>query len=272
MKTVGSNVKETRGRADRTTWERRASPQVPTSEDIDALQVNLRSPDPSIHDAAHAVMDALLPFDAARDTRASRAYVVYRDAVRKARIRGLSEVSLKAVLDVAAKTNEGQMVAAVNVSWFEIVGIIRHDARAVYEITPRKWEEIIAGAYTCAGFDEVILTPSSSDKGRDVVATKRGVGSIRIFDQVKAYRPGHLVTAEEVRALLGVITGAQNVSKGVLTTTSAFAPRLAEDRFMAPYMPHRLELKPLGALLSWLDKLVTERFGMPAESYALATS
>jgi restriction system protein len=117
------------------------------------------------------------------------------------------------------------------------------------------WEEIVAGAYQKAGFDEVILTPRSGDKGRDVVATKNGVGSIRIFDQVKAYKPGHVVTAEEVRAMLGVITGAGNVSKGVISTTSTFAPRVAEDEYLKPYIPYRLELKPRDTLLRWLDEL-----------------
>lgn len=138
---------------------------------------------------------------------------------------------------------------------FEIVRLLQQNPAAAYEIDPRKWEEIIAGAYDRAGFDEVILTPRSSDKGRDVVATRRGVGSIRIFDQVKAYKPGHVVTAEEVRAMLGVITGAQNVSKGVITTTSTFAPRLEADEYIRPYIPFRLELKPRHVLLPWLDEL-----------------
>jgi hypothetical protein len=33
----------------------------------------------------------------------------------------------------------------------------------------------------------------------------RGIGSIKILDSVKAYRPGHLVTKEEVHALMGVV-------------------------------------------------------------------
>jgi restriction system protein len=164
-------------------------------------------------------------------------------------------VLIKSLLHFGDRTNEGQLVQAVAVPWFEIMEIIRRDPSAVYELSPRKWEEIIAGAYERAGFDEVILTPSSGDKGRDVVATKRGVGSIRIFDQVKAYSPGHVVTAEEVRAMLGVITGAQNVSKGVITTTSTFAPRVAEDEYIRPYLPYRLELKGRDQLLPWLDEL-----------------
>ncbi len=144
---------------------------------------------------------------------------------------------------------------AVAVPWFEIVDQIQRDPAAAYQIDPRKWEEIIAGAYERAGFDEVILTPRSGDKGRDVVASKSGVGSIRIFDQVKAYKPGHVVTADEVRAMLGVITGAQNVSKGVITTTSTFAPKVETDEYIARNIPYRLELKPRDVLIAWLDEL-----------------
>ena len=165
------------------------------------------------------------------------------------------EIVLKAVLEFHGQSPEGLLVKAVAVPWFEILEVLRKDPEAAYQIDPRKWEEIIAGAYERAGFDEVILTPRSGDKGRDVVATKNGVGSIRIFDQVKAYKPGHLVTADDVRAMLGVITGAQNVSKGVITTTSTFAPLVAEDPYIKPNIPHRLELKPREILLPWLESL-----------------
>jgi restriction system protein len=165
------------------------------------------------------------------------------------------EVMLKAVLQFGDRSEEGILVAAVAVPWFEILDLIRRDPNAIYSIDARVWEEIIAGAYQRAGFDEVILTPRSGDKGRDVVATKSGVGSIRIFDQMKAYRPGHVVTAEEVRAMLGVITGAQNVSKGIVTTTSTFAPRLHDDPYLKPLIPFRLELKPREILLPWLESL-----------------
>jgi restriction system protein len=55
--------------------------------------------------------------------------------------------------------------------------------------------------------------------------------------------------------MLGVVTGAMNVSKGIVTTTSGFAPRLTEDDFIKPFIPYRLELKDRDALLSWLDEL-----------------
>jgi len=167
------------------------------------------------------------------------------------------EITLNALLTYGAVDPEGRLIEAVAVPWFEILKVIQTDPDAAYRIEPRQWEEIIAGAYSRAGYDEVILTPRSGDKGRDVIATKFGVGSVRIFDQVKAYKPGHLVTADEVRAVLGVITGADNVSKSVVTTTSNFAPRLADDPYLKKYIPYRLELKPRDALLSWLKSLST---------------
>ena len=54
-----------------------------------------------------------------------------------------------------------------------------------------------------------------------------------MVDHVKAYRPGHLVTANDVRALFGVVV-ADGASKGFLTTTSDFAPRLLKDTLLAP--------------------------------------
>jgi restriction system protein len=158
---------------------------------------------------------------------------------------------LQAVIIPGDKTAEGQLIEAVTIPWFEIVELMARSPDTIYEIDWRKWEEIIAAAYKQQGF-EVTLTPRSNDKGRDVIATKSGVGSVRFFDQVKAYRPGHVVTAEEVRAMVGVLTLQPNVSKGLVTTTSTFAPGILEDPDIARLTPYRLELKAKDALLDWL--------------------
>jgi len=117
---------------------------------------------------------------------------------------------------------------------------------------------MIAGAYERAGFDEVTLTPQSGDLGRDVIAVKHGIGTIRIIDQVKAYQPGHLVTADDVRALLGVLV-ADRASKGFLTTTSDFAPKLRDDILLRPYIPAQLELINGTALLARLKELAEKK-------------
>ena len=85
-----------------------------------------------------------------------------------------------------------------------------------------------------------------------MISSRPGVGSIRILDQVKAYGPGNLVSADEVRSMLGVLEAEQNVSKGFVTTTSEFAPGIRDDRRLQAFMPYRLELKDGPQLSEWL--------------------
>jgi restriction system protein len=162
------------------------------------------------------------------------------------------------VIVPGGKTNNGQLIEAVTLPWFEIIRLLNRDPSAVYQIDARKWEEIIAGAYQRAGFDEVTLTPRSGDFGRDVIAVKRALGTVRVIDQVKAYGPKHRVTADDVRALLGVLE-ADKASKGFLTTTSDFAPKLPEDILLKPYIPARLELINGTMLLARLKALADKK-------------
>lgn len=165
---------------------------------------------------------------------------------------------MQAVIVPGDRTPEGQLVEAVTVPWFEIIELLNRDPSLVYQLSPRKWEEMIAGAYDRAGWDEVTLTPRSGDLGRDVIAVKRGIGTVRVIDQVKAYGPGHLVTADDVRALLGVLV-ADNASKGFLTTTSDFAPKLPDDILLKPFIPAKLELINGTALLARLKELAEKK-------------
>jgi restriction system protein len=173
---------------------------------------------------------------------------------------GLSQsipgILLQAVVIPGEKVPEGQLVEAVAIPWFEIIRLFVTEPDVIYQLDWRKWEEIIAGAYKQQGFD-VVLTPRSNDKGRDIIATSQGVGCIRYFDQVKAYGPNNFVTADDVRAMIGVLTLEPNVSKGIITTTSDFAPGILEDDNIKRLMPYRLELKPRDQLLDWLASIAT---------------
>jgi restriction system protein len=173
-------------------------------------------------------------------------------------VRNTASLLLQAVVVPGAKTDEGLLIEAVALPWFEIIELLSRDPSLAYQIKDRKWEEIIAGAYQRAGFDEVTLTPRSGDFRRDVIAVKRGLGTIRIIDQVKAYGPNHLVTADDVRALLGVLQG-DKASKGFLTTTSDFAPKLRHDILLKPFMPAQLELINGKMLLARLEELAKKK-------------
>lgn len=150
-------------------------------------------------------------------------------------------LALQTVLVIGNNTREGSLIEVVAPPWFEIVRRLQRDPAFAYQMSPRMWEEIVAGAYERAGFEEVILTPRSGDHGRDVIATKRGIGTIRVIDQVKAFNPGRVVTADHVRALLGTLY-ADDASKGFVTTTSTFAPKLRQDPLISPLVPSRLGL------------------------------
>jgi len=159
------------------------------------------------------------------------------------------------VVNLGDQTDDGPLVEGVSVAWFEIVKELARDADFLFKVPWRKLEELIAGAYERDGWPEVVLTPRSGDRGRDVIATKPGIGSIRIFDQVKAYAPGHRVAADEVRSLLATLEVERNVSKGVLTTSSEFAPGILKNSGLAGFMPNRLELKDGASLLRWLSEI-----------------
>jgi restriction system protein len=164
-------------------------------------------------------------------------------------------LSLSSIIIPDKKTAEGTLVRASTEVWLEIVSRLKGDWNEAFKIPPHKWEEIIAGAFDRAKFDEVILTPRSGDHGRDVIAIRKGVGCVKIIGSVKAYKSGHLVDYDDVRALLGVLSGEQNASKAILTTTSAFPPRILADPFIAPFLPTRLELLNGEQLQRWLIEL-----------------
>jgi restriction system protein len=119
--------------------------------------------------------------------------------------------------------------------------LIAENPAAMFQIDPRKLEEMMAGWYEQQGYT-VTLTPRSGDFGRDVIAERPGVLSLRIIDQVKAYAPGHRVLANDVRALLGVLQADGTANKGLVTTTSEFAPGITTDPYISQFLPTRLEL------------------------------
>jgi restriction system protein len=173
---------------------------------------------------------------------------------------GLPSLLNQAVIIPYEKTHEGSLVRAVLVSLQNIIRLLMEDPSQVYQIDARRWEEIVAGTYKASGlFDEVTLTPRSGDYGRDVIAVRKGFGSVRLIESVKRYKPDHRVAAEEVLALAGVLAGDQRASKGIVSTTSTFAPRIMENPFIGPLVPFRLELVDGDALMRRLAEYAAKK-------------
>jgi hypothetical protein len=157
------------------------------------------------------------------------------------------------------RTSDGELVRAVALPWFEILGRAARDPHFLKTIHWRQLEELIAGAFKQDGWPEVELTPPSGDQGRDVIATRPGVGSIRVIAQAKRYS-AHPVTLEEVCAVLGALN-IHNASKAMVMTTSVFAPGIARNARINSFMPYKLELMDGESLRHWLLKIRSEALG-----------
>jgi restriction system protein len=167
----------------------------------------------------------------------------------------IPSLTITSIVIPQGQTASGLLVKSNSAVWNGIATALGHDWSIAFQITPRQWEEIVAGAFEKAGYDEVVLTPGSGDFGRDVIATTHGIGSVKVLGSVKAYAPDHIVPYDAVRALIGVITGEQNTSKGIITTTSSFPPRIESDINIKPFLPTRLELIDGIKLQQWLKDL-----------------
>ena len=161
------------------------------------------------------------------------------------------------VLKLGRSVPDGAIVEAVTMPWGRLVAELEKDPDLLYRYDPRKMEELVAAAYDDAGeFDEVTLTSRSNDGGRDVIAVRRGQFSIRVLDQVKRYSAGRRVTADDVRAMYGVLNRDAAASKAYVTTTSEFAPGVAKE--FESEIPTRLDLRDGAALIDWFKRLAKE--------------
>jgi hypothetical protein len=70
------------------------------------------------------------------------------------------------------RTNEGILIRSTGALWAELANQLGADWSVALELTPTQWEEMVAGAFKKAGYDDVTLTPRSRDRGRDVIATQ----------------------------------------------------------------------------------------------------
>jgi restriction system protein len=161
------------------------------------------------------------------------------------------------ILDVIGQTNEGAVIKAAFIPWQEILKSLQRNPEELFEICkdPRRFEELIAAAYEKDGWDRVVLTPRSGDGGRDVIAEKSGFGSLRFLDQCKAFKRGHLVGHDDIRAMLGVLHSDHRANKAIVSTTSDFAPGVLTDQAIMKHVPTTLELRNGNALVDWFSRL-----------------
>lgn len=127
---------------------------------------------------------------------------------------------------------------------------LKKDPALLYQLSPRKFEEVIADLLDRQGF-ACELTPASHDGGKDIIARcPTPIGSFLLYVECKRYAPEHRVGVSLVRQLLGVVAH-DRVSGGLLVTTSSFS---AGARDLQATDPHRLTLRDYQDIKAWLAK------------------
>lgn len=98
----------------------------------------------------------------------------------------------------------------------------------LYELTPRKFEELIADILFDFGFD-VELTPATRDGGKDIYAyIKNQICSFLMFVECKKWSPENHVGIEVVQRLYGV-QQVNKANKSMVVTTSFFSKSAIEE-------------------------------------------
>jgi hypothetical protein len=142
-----------------------------------------------------------------------------------------------------------KLVRAVATINDELIHHLARNPELLYELNPRKFEELVAELLKAQGF-EPTLTPRSRDGGRDILAARSdSLGSLLYLVECKRYAPTNKVGVELVRAIHGV-TQAERATKGVIVTTSSFTK--GAIAFASP-LQYTIGLHDFEALKLWLN-------------------
>jgi RNA polymerase sigma factor (sigma-70 family) len=212
--------------------ERRLSEQVAGLPEREKLVIALHA----YEDLSFAAVGRELGISA---TTASRSYA--RALVQLAQLRELEELAGGARTTLlrpdgtpadpaSAETREFEIrVAEVS---DELIQALMANPDLLYELAPRRFEELVAELYDRRGF-EVVLTPPTGDDGVDVYVVRHDeLGSSLTVVQCKRYAARNKIGAALVRELQGSVS-ALRASAGVLLTTSFFTKgaRRIEEQF-----------------------------------------
>lgn len=109
----------------------------------------------------------------------------------------------------------------------KVLKYLAENPEALYQLTGRKFEEVMAEIYCKLGYN-VELTKTSRDGGKDIIIRKPEVlGDFIYYVECKKYSPDKPVGVGIVRELSGVIE-MDRVNGGIIATTSYFARDVRE--------------------------------------------
>lgn len=137
----------------------------------------------------------------------------------------------------------------------ELILELKSSPELVREITPRKFEEVIAEIFRSKGF-EVELTKRTRDGGKDIIAIstdKLGIKN-KYFIECKRYAEKNTVGVDVVRALQGVKNTKDGPNKTIIATTSFFTEGAREFVENEAASQWDMSLADYNDILRWLNE------------------
>jgi len=132
----------------------------------------------------------------------------------------------------------------------ELLRVLSKHPEHTYELSPRKFEELVARILKDLGCD-VELTPATRDHGRDIIAYVRTkVAQFLLFVECKKYSQDRKVGVGVVRGVYGV-QRIQRANKSLIVTTSYFSK---DARLLHEGIRHEMELRDYDGLKEWLGR------------------
>jgi len=130
----------------------------------------------------------------------------------------------------------------------ELIKYLTKHPEKMRDMTPRKFEELLASLYKNLGY-KTTLTPPSKDGGFDILAARRDdVGQTITLIEAKKYSEDNKVGVEIVRGLHGVVD-AERATRGIVATTSFFTKGAVAFR---KKVEHRMGLADFNTLSKML--------------------
>ncbi|KQB42903.1 Restriction endonuclease [Flavobacterium daejeonense] len=125
----------------------------------------------------------------------------------------------------------------------------KNNPEKLYEMHPRKFEELIASILKDFGFD-VELTKVTRDGGRDIIARiKNSVTNLLAYVECKRYSPDNKIDVGLIRNVAGV-QYLDKPGKSIIVTTSFYTKDAIE---LAKKIENQLDLKDYNDIKGWLE-------------------
>lgn len=132
----------------------------------------------------------------------------------------------------------------------EIKKYFKKHPEKLYDLSPRKFEELIASVLQDFGFD-VELTKATRDGGRDIIASIRTkVTTFLTYVECKRYNPDNKIDVGLIREVIGVHS-IHKPAKSIIVTTSFFTKDAIKE---AKTFENQLDLKDFNDIKKWLQE------------------